>query len=141
MTEFVFGPYRLEVDVEATRNWYDLYGEPAGGCDCAYCRNFTAAVETLPPAVGEFLARLGLDLRRPGDASECGPVEGGRLYTPLWHLAGRLLEKGEEPILLAQGVNAWFTTGQGPFLRNFPEPLFQCGLELTLPWVLAELEP
>lgn len=133
--------YHIRVDVEATRNWYDLYGEPAGGCDCAYCRNFTAAVETLPLEVGEFLARLGLDLRRPGDASECGPAEGGRLYTPLWHLAGRLLEKGKEPILLAQGVNAWFTTGQGPFLRNFPEPLFQCGLELTLPWVLAEPEP
>ena len=54
MTEFVFGPYRLEVDVEATRNWYDLYGEPAGGCDCAYCRNFTAAVETLRRRWGNF---------------------------------------------------------------------------------------
>ena len=135
------GGYRIQVDVEATRNWYDLYGEPAGGCDCAYCRNFTAAVETLPPEVGDFLARLGLDLRRPGDASECGPAEGGRLYTPLWHLAGRLLEEGEGPLLLAQGVKAWFATGQGPFLRDFPESFFQCGLELTLPWVLAEPEP
>ena len=24
MTEFVLGPYRLEVDVEATRAWYDV---------------------------------------------------------------------------------------------------------------------
>ena len=141
MMEFVCGPYRLEVDVEATRNWYDLYGEPAGGCDCAYCRNYAAAVGTLPPEVGEFLARLGLDLRKPGDASECGLVEGGRLYTPLWHLAGRLLEKGEEPLLLAPGVKAWFAEDQGPFLRDFPEPFFQCGLELTLPWVLTEPEP
>lgn len=141
MTEFVFGSYRLEVDVEATRAWYDRYGDATGGCDCAYCRNFAAAVGDLPPQVEAFLEPLGLSLRRPGDASECGPAEGGRLYTPLWHLAGRLLEKGKEPILLAQGVNAWFTTGQGPFLRNFPEPLFQCGLELTLPWVLAEPEP
>lgn len=135
------GGYHIQVDVEATRKWYDIYGEPAGGCDCAYCRNFTAAVETLPPGVGEFLARLGLDLRKPGDASECGPVEGGRLYLPLYHLAGRLLEKGEEPLLLAKGVNAWFATGRGPFLRDFPEPCFQCWLSVTLPWVLAEPEP
>ena len=55
MTEFVLGGYRLAVDVEATRAWYDRYGDATGGCDCAYCRNFTAAVETLPPEVGEWL--------------------------------------------------------------------------------------
>ena len=31
MTEFVFGPYRLEVAVEATRAWYDRYGDATGG--------------------------------------------------------------------------------------------------------------
>ena len=28
MTEFVFGPYRLEVDVEATRAYYAAHNEP-----------------------------------------------------------------------------------------------------------------
>ena len=116
------GGYRIQVDVEATRNWYDLYGEPAGGCDCAYCRNFTAAVETLPPEVGDFLARMGLDLRRPGDASECGPAEGGRLYTPLWHLAGRLLEEGEGPLLLAQGVRPGLQQARGRFSGTSRSP-------------------
>ncbi len=141
VTEFALGPYRLSVDVEATQNWYHVHGEAAGGCDCAYCRNFSAAVEALPPEVGAFLTRLGLDLRKPEDASECGPADGGRLYLPIYHLAGRLLERGAGPLTLAPGVTAWFTTDQGPFPRNFPEPFFQCCLELRLPWVLEEPEP
>lgn len=28
MTEFAYAPYRLLVDVEATRAWYDAHGEP-----------------------------------------------------------------------------------------------------------------
>jgi len=138
MTGFVFGPYRMEVDVEATRAWYERCGDTAGGCDCLYCKNFAAAVGTLPPEVGKFLKTFGLDLRRPGDASECGPAGSGRLYLPIYHLMGRLLAKGEERLELAPGVFAWFTTDTGPFLRNFPEPFFQCCLSMTLPWVLEK---
>ena len=138
MTEFVLGSYRLQVDVEATRAWYDRYGGAAGGCDCLYCKNFAAAVGALPPEVGRFLEPLGLDLHRPGDASECGPTEGGRLYLPIYHLAGRLLEEGKEQLELAPSVSAWFTTDTGPFLRDFPEPFFQCCFSMTLPWVLEE---
>lgn len=138
MTEFVFGPYRMEVDVEATRMWYRRYGDATGGCDCLYCRNFAAAVGTLPPEVGAFLEPLGLDLHKPGDASECGPAEGGRLYWPVYHVAGRLLETGKEPLELVPGVSVWFTTDLGPFLREFPEPFFQCCMSMDLPWILEE---
>ena len=89
---------------------------------------------------GAFLTPLGLDLKKPGDATEYGPDEGGRWYMPLWHIAGRLLEAGEEPLVLAPGVTASFTTDTGPFLKNFPEPSFQCCLSMTLPWVLEEPE-
>ena len=82
MTEFVFGPYRLEVDVEATRAWYDRYGDATGGCDCAYCRNY-AAVGSLPSEVAALLRPLGLDLHKPGDIGEYGPRQGGRWYQPL----------------------------------------------------------
>ncbi len=84
MTEFVFGPYRLEVDAEATRRWYDTCGDETGGCDCAYCRNFAAAAKALPPEVEAFLEPLGLSLRRPGEIGEYGPRPGGRWYMPMW---------------------------------------------------------
>ena len=95
MTEFVLGSYRLEVDVEATRAWYGRYGNATGGCGCAYCRNYAAAVGVLPPEAAAFLEPLGLNLRRPGDIGEYGPRQGGRWYMPMWHIAGRLLEAGE----------------------------------------------
>lgn len=94
MTEFVLGSYRLEVDVEATRAWYGRYGNATGGCGCAYCRNYAAAVGVLPPEAAAFLEPLGLNLRRPGDIGEYGPRQGGRWYMPMWHIAGRLLEAG-----------------------------------------------
>ena len=51
---------------------------------------------------------------------------------------GRLLEAGEGELPVAPGVTAGFATDMGPFLRNFPEPCFQCWLSMTLPWVLEE---
>ena len=141
MTEFVLGSYRLEVDVEATRAWYGRYGNATGGCGGAYCRNCAAAVGVLPPEAAAFLEPLGLNLRRPGDIGEYGPRQGGRWYMPMWHIAGRLLEAGEGELPIAPGVTAGFATDMGPFLRNFPEPCFQCWLSVTLPWVLAEPEP
>jgi len=65
-------------------------------------------------------------------------MEDGRLYLPIYHLAGRLLEAGKEPLELAPGVSVWFTTDTGPFLRDFPVPFFQCCFAMTLPWVLEE---
>ena len=138
MRDMHIGGYHIQVDAEATRRWYDTCGDDTGGCDCAYCRNFAAAVGALPAEAEAFLEPLGLSLRRPGEIDEYGPRPGGRWYQPLWHIAGRLLEAGEEELSIAPGVTAGFAAGMGPFLRDFPEPCFQCWLSVTLPWVLAE---
>ena len=138
MLDTSIGKYHIQVDAAATRAWYDRFGDATGGCDCAYCRNFAAAVATLPPEVEAFLESLGLSLHRPGDIGEYGPRPGGRWYQPLWHIAGRLLETGEGELSIAPGVTAGFAVEMGPFLRDFPEPCFQCWLSMTLPWVLKE---
>jgi len=71
MTEFNFGTYRLQVDVEKTRAWYGTYGQIAGGCDCGYCRNFAAVVSFFPDEVEEFLERFGLTLQKSVEVMEC----------------------------------------------------------------------
>ena len=139
MLDTSIGKYHIQVDAAATRAWYDRFGDATGGCDCAYCRNFAAAVATLPPEVEAFLESLGLSLHRPGDIGEYGPRLGGRWYQPVWHIAGRLLETGEGELPIAPGVSAGFAAEMGPFLRDFPEPCFQCWISMTLPWVLEEL--
>lgn len=139
MTEITFGNYRLSVNVEDTRAWYAAYGETAGGCDCAYCRNFAAAADGIPREAGTFLARLGLDIQKPGEVMEQGREADGRhRYTVQYHVAGTLEEMGETDMELAPGITAWFTVDMGPFLRDFPEPFFQCCLDLRLPWALEE---
>lgn len=141
MTEFVFGDHHIKVDVEATRTWYAAHGEIAGGCDCAYCRNFAAAVGGAPGEIREFLARLGLDIQRPGEVVECGREENGsHRYTVLYHVAGTLLERGAADIALAPEITGGFASDMGPFLQGFPEPFFQCYLDLHLPWVLEEAD-
>ena len=126
MTEFVFGPYRLEVDVEATRDWYDhLRTMPPAAVDCAYCRNYAAAV-------GGSCRRRWRRFWNPWGWISTSPAmtggvrsrsQGGRWYMPLWHIAGRLLEAGEGELPIAPGVTAGFVSGYGAlFPENFPEP-------------------
>ena len=52
MTEFVFGPYRLEVDVEATRAYYAAHNEPWIICTCAGC------AASAPPKISGSSAAL-----------------------------------------------------------------------------------
>ena len=141
MRDMHIGGYHIQVEAEATWRWYDTCGDDTGGCDCAYCRNFAAAVGTLPTEAEAFLEPLGLSLRRPGEIGEYGPRPGGRWYMPMWHIAGRLTERGEEELPIAPGVTAGFAVDMGPFFQDFPEPFFQCWLSMTLPWLLKEPNP
>lgn len=67
MKEFVFGLYRLEVDVEATRAYYEAHPGPWITCTCDGCRNFARAAGKLPRAVTDFFHALGLDPEKPGE--------------------------------------------------------------------------
>lgn len=139
MTEFAFNGSRLEVDVEATRSWYAAHGEMAGGCGCAYCRNFLAALDGVPPELQAFLGRLGLDMAKPIEAAEnMREADGRHWYTVWYHLKGRLLEAGGQDIVLWEGCRASFQRVCCVRPASFPTPCFQLDLDLRLPWVLEE---
>ena len=97
MAEFVWGGYRLEVDVEATRAYYDSHPGPWITCTCDGCRNFMLAVKMLPQAVRDFFHTLGLDPEKPGELcyyqGTAQRLSGGGWY----HLAGRILSGDTEP--------------------------------------------
>lgn len=67
MQEFMFGHYRLSVDVEATRAYYAAHPESWITCECEGCRNFAAALGTLPRAVVDFFKAMGLDPAKPAE--------------------------------------------------------------------------
>ncbi len=140
MTRFLIGGDCVQVDVEATRAYQDAHGQIAGGCLCADCRNFAAAVGGAPREVGEALARMGVDVAKPTELVERWPDEKGQcLYTALYLLAGTMEEQGDATWEPAPGITGGFGSGlEGLIPEDFPEPNLQLFLELHLPWVLDE---
>ena len=55
--------YKLDIDVERTRQFYE--SAPYDACQCAGCRNFCRAYQTLPAHVPDFFQRLGIRLDCP----------------------------------------------------------------------------
>ena len=145
MTELVCGPYRLEVDVEATRAYYAAHNEPWVTCTCAGCRNFARAVKALPQPVKDFFARLGLDPEKVNElcyyTGTAGTIAGDCWY----HLVGRVLEEaplpGEYPYDLAEGFSVGFKNPCDLLPEDFPEPCCQMNFGFVLPWVLKEPNP
>ena len=141
MTELICGDCRGQVDAEATRAYYDAHGEIAGGCDCAHCRNFAVAVETVSPQVREVFDALGLDIRRPCEVMELGPGTGNRrLYEAFYHIAGKL-ESGPLPRMEIGEAQVRFYEDCDLLPQNFPRPCFQLNMAVELPWLLAEAVP
>lgn len=131
------GHDRLHTDPAANRVWYEAHGERAGGCDCAYCRNFMAALPLIPESVELFLTPLGLMLEKPAEILHwCREADGRHWYSVQFHLTGTLEKTADEPTEIAPGVTAVFLKTAGPRLRGFPEPFFQLFLDIRLPWVL-----
>ena len=139
MTGFTFESDHILVDVEATRDYYARYGQIAGGCTCAACRNFADAIGAVPGKVGETLARLGLDLRKPIEVCEWGRETDGHIWYSAWyHLVGTQLTEGTEQITFSEGCKLSFQSECFILQEEFPSPHFQLNLELHLPWVLKE---
>ena len=148
MTEFVFESYRLRADAEATRSWYGARPLPWVTCACAGCRNFVLAVKTLPPAVTDFFARLGLDLEKPAEVCVDHADQKSCLYGSWYHLIGELTAGDPLPghlcgewLTLAEDVEAAFSPDCYLLPKDFPLPGLQLNLEWRLPWLLEEKNP
>ena len=151
MTEFVFGPYRLEVDVEATRAYYAAHNEPWIICTCAGCRNFAQAVKLLPQPVKDFFAQLGLDPEKVNELCYYNGNQSSIIGDGWYHLVGAGLEGSSQPgdhVLfpagwyeLAEGFSVGFQNHCDLLPEDFPRPCFQMHFNYTLPWLLAEPNP
>lgn len=85
-----------EFDIDLERTMAYSASEAAEHCDCAYCRNFYAAVDDAVPALRSFLAQFGLDIEAP---EEMLPMLGESiLYDPVYKVYGRILRLGNYEI-------------------------------------------
>ena len=135
MKELTIRGWRLEVDEEATRRWYET-AKP-WGCDCGHCRNYLAlGREAIDEEFLPLFDQLGILPEKAGYVCENDQEDGELLYQAQYPLVGRILERGEEQEDLAILTPAEREEPDGA--EGFPEPRLDLELWAWLPWVLDE---
>lgn len=125
--------WKFQVFDVATRKHYAR--EVAEHCDCAYCRNFYAAIDTVSPELRPFLARFGVQIEAPDEMISFTPT----LCTNYYGVCGQILEHGDAPLIIGDVTVEPMTESEAMTESGCPEPrFFLCAQTIKLPWVLNE---
>lgn len=128
------------VDIEKTRKYYTSNTL----CDCCYCRNLYAQIDSICPELTGFLTEFGIDILRPDDATSI-EIDNHIDYISVGYtVSGTIKTEGffhkdieNYHITISNGnkANVWFPNEQ-------TEPCFFVSVTgITLPWVLDEPYP
>ena len=130
-----------EFDIDMERTMAYSAAEVAEHCDCAYCRNFYAAVDFDCPALRVFLAQFGVDVEAPDELMpyDLIPAPEGIddrvFYAGKYVVFGRILKYGKNRFAL--GAADLFPMNDTEF--DFDEPYFVIALEESeIRWVIDE---
>ena len=82
----------FDTDVTATMAYSAQ--EAAEHCDCGYCRNFYAAVDSVYPELRPFLTQFRIDVEAPDCMSPIPYSEEVVGYDPEYIVIGRLVQQG-----------------------------------------------
>ena len=132
----LFG-YSVEVNLEATQNWYAQAN--AWSCSCGHCQNFLthARRKTLPDVVSAGLGELNIPAEKATYVSELFTDEEGIHYQFSYRIAGSILAApSQEVTALGRCCHEPYPYGA----PDFPEPHFDLEFWVTLPWVLEEAD-
>ena len=130
------GDWVVDIDLERTMQYYAE--ESAQRCDCAYCRNFSSAVDLKYPQLRPFLAQFGVDIDTP-DESMPYDRPGEIWYENVYSVCGNVL-KGENGIRNIDTVAVEISSENIQQIpSSAPEPHFFLNVGMImLPWVLEE---
>lgn len=124
--------WKFQVFDVATRKYYTR--EVADHCNCAYCRNFYAAIDAVSPALRPFLSQFGVHIEAPDEMISFSPT----LCSNYYGVCGRILERGEGPIMV-DGISVEPQTAEEAMVNTELEPCFFLYVGcMTLTWVLDE---
>lgn len=105
MKEYKLFGYLVEIDKEATKDWY--YTFKGWRCDCGHCQNFLllAKKKELPNAVLDTLIAFGVLPEKPTYVCEIASEEGQILYQFSYRMAERsslYIKDGNVPSQITQ---------------------------------------
>ncbi len=149
---FEFGEFRVDVDVERTREFYKNHGKTVvESCGCNSCRNYSKAIENASDKVKSFFDSLGLDLQKAAEAIYYPTDEKGVAdYSVIFHLVGTMDDSADMYLSdeaskimyigsiyeLEENIKVGFTTNIIIRPKDFPNPCIQLELIARLPWVI-----
>lgn len=145
-----FGNYKIDVDVEKTKLFYETAEEITDGCSCDGCQNYMLAINLFPQSVKDFFNRLGIDLRKAPDVfSYCSEDDGKALfYGGFYHICGRSLTSNDcwndngALHSISEGYSVGFTNNVHLLEAGFPMPAFQIEIFFhNVPWLLKKKNP
>ena len=151
---FNFQKYKLDIDVEATKKYYETAKFISEDCSCDGCRNYEKAIDFLPGEVLSFFAQLGIEMKKAREIYiYCANADDTLFYGGWYYLCATMIH----------GESAWVGTSQSQAYcddtktipitddykvsfqencdlldNNFPLPAIQLEIMADIPWVLAE---
>ena len=130
-----------EFDVDLERTMAYSAAEAAEHCDCAYCRNFYAAIDFDCPALRSFMAQFGVDIEAPDELMPYDllpapeGIENRVFYAGKYVVFGRITKPGKTRFAL--GACDLWPMEDTEF--SFDAPHFVIALEESeIRWVLDE---
>ena len=139
MTPYDWNGIRVEVDKPSTRKYY--VNSNLWDCSCGHCRNFMALAQRrkLPEGMLSLLDEWKIPPEKATYVCELYGQAGKLFYQIDYRVAGRILGALELDSVPMGWGNLW--CGQEIYpchTPGFPEPYFDLGLFVWLPWVLDE---
>lgn len=134
------GDWVFDIDLERTMAY--SAAEVMDHCDCAYCRNFYAAVDAHYPNLRPFLGQFGIDIEAP-DEQMPYDIDGKMCYDSVYMVCGKVISEGKGPIcidgLLIEPIVGCEMEKTIHINHGCPNPNFALDVStVILPWVLDE---
>ena len=134
MKEFDLFDYQVEIDEEATKDWYNKADE--WGCDCGDCRHFItlAKKKKLPLDVLEILEQFGIAPEKATYVCEIITEEHKSLYQFSYRMMGNILKEREKNTKNFGWGEVKCTHESYPYgAQGFPTPHFDLEFWVRLP--------
>lgn len=129
----------VEIDLEATKEWYNRGNE--WGCECAHCRNFLelARNKKIPQQIIELLESFGIRPEQATYVCQLYDDDKGHYYQFSYRIAGNLVKEANvDAAFSAEHIGHCCHETYPYGAPDFPEPHFDIEFFPILPWVLDE---
>ena len=148
-----FGNFRLDVDVDSTKAFYDIHGKTVlEDCGCVNCRNYYEAISKVSDKVKNFFSSIGIDPQKSPEATWWVTSEDGiAYYSIIFHVVGTIIQSvdiykpvgnngyqliNENFYEIDKNFKVGFTSKAVLVEKDFPKPCIQLEIEAYLPWVI-----